>query len=143
MKEKLLELIDMINSDNELSALFVSLTINYKNRISDFGNQKFSDSVRKIISDSPKINSFNLTLYDTYPNERTESDYNKFWYDLKYIFYGKKKININFSFLSSQVHKQILDNDITFKGNFTKIKKIGDVYRTSAKLIYKTLKSKQ
>jgi len=143
MKEKLLELIDMIDSDDELCTLFVSLTINYKNIIRDYPDFKFCNSIKEDINSFSKINSFNLTLHETYPSERTESDYNKFWYDLKYIFHGNKKININFSFLSSQVHKQILNNDITFKGNFTKMKKIGDVYRTSAKLIYKTLKSKQ
>jgi hypothetical protein len=91
MKDKILDLIDKVESLSFFKGFRYSLTLNFENEVPSYKSPEFiSSNVIKILNDYPKdITSFNLTLIDESPSFGwSEEKYNGYWYTLNFIFYG-------------------------------------------------------
>ncbi len=104
MNDRLLELIDKLYKEFGSDGLNFSLTLNYERVCSDYNPDKFdAESLIKIKSliDAVMVESFNFTIIEESGKNNSTLEYSPYWYDLKYIFYGKNIIHCEFSFYSS------------------------------------------
>lgn len=145
MKDKLLDLVDFLYSNEDLRSLHYSLHLNGNDFKDDDDGKIFNDDFLKIkdfISCYDDIKYFNLTLIDDDTVDIINLS-NRYWYDLKFMFYGAKDDDVeicnNIDFLSSYMSlrylSSILGSSKNFeftKEGFLNIKELGFFYKNSS-----------
>jgi hypothetical protein len=147
MNKELLDFIEKLYGYDEFKGLYYSLTINYKDVITDYRPEIFDfDSIFKIknLISEYNVESFNFTLYDNFPIERNKKDFNfeydRYWYSANYIFHGENNINCEFYFLSQGLSINQLPEKLKLNQNSVlKLIEIGDFYKKTSKEMYKLL----
>lgn len=149
MRDRIINLVNLLSSQPEFDSnkdIKFSLTINLERIIDDYKSPKFDPVlIIESIKKSEEIESFNLTLKEEYPDGGwTEEKHKNYWFTAHYIFYGKDEIDINFSFLSSQVSINQLGNNTEYlfedEKDIKNLINIGNIYKNSSLDIYETLK---
>ena len=78
MNKKLLKFIESLYEIDEFKNLQYSFTVNFKRLVEDFKPEIFDFDalvkIEKLINDRD-VKSFNFTLYDKFPIERNDSDF--------------------------------------------------------------------
>ena len=145
MKEKILDLVDFLYSNEDLRGLHYSLHLNGNDFKDDDDGKIFNDDflkIKEIISSYDNITYFNFTLIDDDTFDII-SPSNRYWYDLKFMFYGAKDDDVqicnNIDFLSSYISlrylNSVLGSSKAFKftkEGFSNIKELGWFYRNSS-----------
>jgi hypothetical protein len=147
MNKELLDFIEKLYGYDEFKGLYYSLTINYKDVITDYRPEIFDfDSIFKIknLISEYNVESFNFTLYDNFPIERNKKDYNfeydRYWYSLRYTFHGQNNINLQLNFLSQGLSINQLPEKLKLNENSVlKLIEIGNFYKKTSKEMYKLL----
>ncbi|MDD5770572.1 MAG: hypothetical protein PHE25_06380 [Candidatus Gracilibacteria bacterium] len=147
MNKKVLEFIIGLYEYKEFKGLRYSLTINYKKLVEDFRPEIFDfDALVKIekLIYKNDVESFNFTLYDKYPVERNNRDFNfeydSYWYSANYIFHGENDINCQFYFISEGLSINQLPEKLKLnEDSVLKLIEIGDFYKETSQKLYKLL----
>jgi len=126
MKDKLLDLVDFLYSNEDLRGLRYSLTLNGEEFIKDYKNKTniFNKELLKIknLIKSNDVKNFNFTLIDNTFNINKSRAGN--WYHLDFIFYGGVDSNEDDETIGNVIY-----NDINFASSYMQINYLYDVLR--------------